>query len=71
MSGTVGPSLCNIETRLESVPELGYDALDKKRPRGEICIRGKTVFSGYYKRPELTEEVLVDGWFHTGTPCIS
>lgn len=66
MSGTVGPSLCNIETRLESVPELGYDALDKKRPRGEICIRGKTVFSGYYKRPELTEEVLVDGWFHTG-----
>jgi len=67
MSGTVGPPLCNIDARLESVPELGYDALDKARPRGEICIRGKTVFAGYYKRDELTNEVMdKDGWFHTG-----
>lgn len=67
MSGTVGPPLCNIDARLESVPELGYDALDKARPRGEICLRGKTVFAGYYKRDELTNEVLdKDGWFHTG-----
>lgn len=67
MNGTVGPPLCNIDARLESVPELGYDALDSGKPRGEICIRGNTLFSGYYKRPDLTEEVLVDGWFHTGT----
>lgn len=68
MNGTVGPPLCNIEARLESVPELGYEASEKNnaKPRGEICIRGSAVFSGYYKRPELTEEVLVDGWFHTG-----
>ena len=66
MNGTVGPPLCNIDARLESVPELGYDALDTEKPRGEICIRGNTLFSGYYKRPDLTEEVLVDGWFHTG-----
>ena len=67
MSGTVGPPLCNIDARLESVPELGYDALDKARPRGEICIRGKTVFAGYYKRDELTNDVMdKDGWFHTG-----
>jgi long-chain acyl-CoA synthetase len=66
MNGTVGPPLCNIDARLESVPELGYNALDAINPRGEICIRGSTLFSGYYKRPDLTQEVLVDGWFHTG-----
>jgi long-chain acyl-CoA synthetase len=57
--------LPNIDVRLESVPELGYDALANP-PRGEICIRGNTLFAGYYKREDLTHEVLVDGWFHTG-----
>lgn len=65
MVGTVGPPLPIIDVCLESVPEMGYDALGDN-PRGEICIRGKCLFSGYYKREDLTKEVLVDGWFHTG-----
>lgn len=65
MIGTVGPPVPNVDIRLESVPEMGYDALGSN-PRGEICIRGKTLFSGYYKREDLTKEVLIDGWLHTG-----
>ena len=63
--GTVGVPFPTIEARLESVPEMGYDALSNV-PRGEICLRGKTLFSGYFKRQDLTESALVDGWFHTG-----
>lgn len=72
MMGTVGVPITTIEARLESVPEMGYDALSSV-PRGEICLRGNTLFSGYYKRPDITEEVVVDGWFHTGKralPCL-
>lgn len=65
MLGTVGPPVPNVDVCLESVPEMGYDAL-ASTPRGEICVRGKTLFSGYYKREDLTKEVMVDGWFHTG-----
>uniref|UniRef100_A0A0R0J2S5 AMP-binding enzyme C-terminal domain-containing protein n=1 Tax=Glycine max TaxID=3847 RepID=A0A0R0J2S5_SOYBN len=57
--------MTTIEARLESVPEMGYDALSNV-PRGEICLRGNTLFFGYHKREDLTKEVMVDGWFHTG-----
>ena len=32
----------------------------------EILIKGDSIFSGYYKSPEKTDQAIRDGWFHTG-----
>ncbi len=50
--GTVGPPIEGIEVKIEE--------------DGEICVKGTTVMQGYYKRPDLTAETIIDGWLHTG-----
>lgn len=32
----------------------------------EILVKGRSVFSGYYKKAEETKTSFADGWFHTG-----
>lgn len=62
-AGTVGFPLPGVEVRV-------VDAADKPVPTGDkgaIQIRGRNVFSGYWRMPEKTrEEFTADGWFRTG-----
>ena len=54
---TVGVKIPCVEVKIDNPGEDG---------NGEICVKGDTVMLGYYKMPEETAKVLVDGWFHTG-----
>jgi fatty-acyl-CoA synthase len=37
---------------------------------GEIVIRGDIVMDGYYKEPKATQEVMTNGWLHTGDMAV-
>ncbi|CAH0032081.1 unnamed protein product [Clonostachys rhizophaga] len=66
-TGNIGPPMPCTEICLESVPEFEYTVHDKPNPRGELLLRGPTIFKEYYKNPEETQKALEpDGWFHTG-----
>lgn len=50
--GSVGRALPGVE--------IGFTR------EGELIARGPNIMQGYYKRPDLTAEVLKDGWLYTG-----
>jgi acyl-CoA synthetase (AMP-forming)/AMP-acid ligase II len=33
---------------------------------GEILVKSDCMFKGYFNRPDLTAQAIVDGWYHTG-----
>jgi long-chain acyl-CoA synthetase len=55
--GTIGRLLDRVQVRIEEPNDEGV---------GEIVVRGPNVMQGYYKNPQATAEVLIDGWYRTG-----
>ncbi|KAL8867673.1 MAG: hypothetical protein Q9174_005508 [Haloplaca sp. 1 TL-2023] len=55
------------EVCLADVPDMEYLTTDKPHPRGELLVRGNSLFTGYYKNEEETKKsILPGGWFRTG-----
>ncbi len=56
-SGSVGYPMINDEIEIVEKDENGI---------GQIRVKGPNIMLGYYNMPEMTSEVLKDGWFYTG-----
>ena len=58
--GRVGPHL-----EIKVVDPVTGETLPRGEP-GEFCTKGYSVMLGYWEQPDKTDEVLQDGWMHTG-----
>jgi long-chain acyl-CoA synthetase len=58
--GTVGKPICGLRILDDSGKEVANGEI------GEAVFNAPWVMKGYYKAPELTAQVLKDGWFYTG-----
>ncbi|CAF4025669.1 unnamed protein product [Adineta steineri] len=62
--GTVGSPAPFGEIKLIDVPGTNYRSNNNQ---GEICIRGPSIFKGYYGDEEKTRQTIDEGgWLHTG-----
>ena len=55
--GSVGMPMQSLEVKIDNPDSTGV---------GEITVKGPSVMLGYYNNQEKTDEVLQNGWFHTG-----
>lgn len=56
--------------KLVDIPELGYLSTDDP-PKGEVRVKGGSVFQGYFRNPVLTGQAIDDdGWYKTGDVAI-
>jgi long-chain acyl-CoA synthetase len=64
--GGVLTGATNDDIRLETVGPVHKGAEVRVADNGELIYRQPGIFTGYYKDPQRTAEVLKDGWFYSG-----
>ncbi len=67
-SEDTGPTTINLpgRNRVDSVGPAFPNVAVKIADDGEILVKGRNVFLGYYKEPEATTEAMRDGWLYSG-----
>lgn len=55
--GSAGLAIPGVEVKIDKPDRNGI---------GEVLVKGSNVMLGYYNNPDATDNVIVDGWFHTG-----
>lgn len=51
VTGHIGGPMACMKLRLRAIPEMGYECEDLEsgtNPKGEVCMKGPSVFKGYY-----------------------
>ena len=69
LDGSNSNKLGSVGLPVEHIDLIIADENDLPLPPnsiGQILARGPNIMKGYWQMPELTEEALKDGWFHTG-----
>ena len=59
-----GYPMIGVDIRV--VADEGHDVKPDSGEVGEVITRANVVMKGYWRQPEATDAVIVDGWFHTG-----
>jgi fatty-acyl-CoA synthase len=59
-----------VGVRIRVVDDQDVDVPADEKTIGEIIVRGNQVMDGYFKDQEATDEVIVDGWLHTGDMAV-
>jgi long-chain acyl-CoA synthetase len=55
--GSVGKPIPDVQIKIFEPDKFGI---------GEVLIKGPNVMKGYFKRPDLTSQVIKNGWFYSG-----
>jgi len=59
-----GYPMIGVDIRV--VNDEGRDVKPDSGEVGEVISRSNVIMKGYWRQPEATDAVIVDGWFHTG-----